>query len=99
MYFAQETLSIQHSVLMFNFAVGVKDDVVCAFTEWSEWSSCTKTCSSGNQARRRTFILTEGVDSVFCDGNLTEVAECNADIPCPGINDVHCIYNSRIQQA
>ena len=81
---------------------------MCAFTEWGEWSKCTKTCSSGNQARRRTFILSEGVDSVFCDGNLAEVRECNADIPCPGMYSINmqvncvnissscnkCLYNS-----
>ena len=64
--------------------MGVRDDIECTFTNWGAWTECTKTCRSGNQARRRTFILSEGVDSVFCDGNLTEVRECNADIPCPG---------------
>ena len=56
----------------------------CDFTGWGAWTECTKTCKSGNQARRRTFILSEGIDSVSCNGNLTEVKECNAEIVCTG---------------
>ena len=60
------------------------NEIGCDFTEWSLWTECTKICKSGNQGRRRTFILSEGVNSVFCNGSLTEVKECNAEIVCTG---------------
>ena len=67
-------------------AVGLRDDGDCTFTEWSEWGECSTSCSTGNRARARSFILNEGVDSVLCIGNLTETEECNSDVPCPGIH-------------
>ena len=47
---------------------------------WSEWSTCSLTCGSGEQTRTRT--CDENCDDVQTD-DLTETQNCNTD-DCPG---------------
>ena len=50
------------------------------FSSWSEWSSCSPTCGSGQQTRTRTC-------NQYCDGaqndDLEETQSCNNG-DCPG---------------
>ncbi len=45
-----------------------------AYSEWSDWSNCTKDCDSGNITRTRTCLINN------CDEKLFETAECNKHI-------------------
>ena len=59
-----------------------KFNFLLVFLPWSDWSSCSLTCGSGEQTRTRT-----------CDRNcagvqnhdLSETQDCN-DVDCPGKN-------------
>lgn len=54
------------------------------FSDWSEFSKCTKSCGGGVQSRNRK--CTNPVPShggSACDGLFTESQNCNI-APCPG---------------
>lgn len=57
----------------------------CSWTEWGEWSSCSRSCGVGQQQRIRTF-LSPGASGSWCEdilgGNL-EHRFCNIR-PCRG---------------
>ena len=53
----------------------------CSLTVWGEWSTCTKTCGSGEQTRSRTLVARESFGGALC-GALDENAVCNFG-PCP----------------
>ena len=59
--------------------------VDCEWDEFGEWTSCSKTCGSGEHSRTRTVktIQKNGGDS--CPGEATEIQSCNTD-SCPGIS-------------
>ena len=43
------------------------------FTEWSDWSTCTKTCGNGEQKRQRDCVAaTEASTRLFCQGSLEQ---------------------------
>ncbi|XP_061545992.1 adhesion G protein-coupled receptor B3 isoform X2 [Phycodurus eques] len=48
--------------------------------EWSQWSSCSVTCSQGSQVRTRTCVSPYGT---HCSGPLRESRVCNNTAPCP----------------
>uniref|UniRef100_A0A8C5A730 Adhesion G protein-coupled receptor B3 n=1 Tax=Gadus morhua TaxID=8049 RepID=A0A8C5A730_GADMO len=49
--------------------------------EWSQWSSCSVSCSQGSQVRTRTCVTPYGT---HCTGPLRESRVCNSTAPCPG---------------
>ena len=55
------------------------------FSEWSEWSNCSKICGIGRQNRYRscTSPPPQG-EGENCNGNLTETRSCNITLFCPG---------------
>uniref|UniRef100_A0A8C4Z1Q1 Adhesion G protein-coupled receptor B3 n=1 Tax=Gadus morhua TaxID=8049 RepID=A0A8C4Z1Q1_GADMO len=48
--------------------------------EWSQWSSCSVSCSQGSQVRTRTCVTPYGT---HCTGPLRESRVCNSTAPCP----------------
>ncbi|XP_031733271.1 adhesion G protein-coupled receptor B3 isoform X7 [Anarrhichthys ocellatus] len=54
--------------------------------EWSQWSSCSVTCSQGSQVRTRTCVSPYGT---HCSGPLRESRVCNSTAPCP----VHGVWD------
>ena len=58
----------------------MRQKVFSVFLSWSEWSSCSLTCGSGEQTRTRTCVRS-------CNGirndELLETQSCNDD-ECPG---------------
>jgi len=53
----------------------------CAMTEWTGWSSCSKTCGSGERRRSRHVERAASCNGTLC-GALEEVASCDT-MPCP----------------
>ena len=55
----------------------------CAeWAEWGMWSTCSKSCSKGEQTRERDCVLVHGYKQQNCPGNGTDRRECNIK-PCP----------------
>ena len=69
------------------------------WSEWDEWSSCTKSCGSGTFSRGRTCCITEinqgtmntdcFIDQTRCPGVQFEVQSCNEHFCMKIGNDTH----------
>ena len=61
------------------------------YTEWSNWTSCSKACGPGEQVRRRNCTKPRpahgGAD---CHGPATEIRECFIEVICSG-KEVLCM--------
>jgi hypothetical protein len=71
--------------MIINFLLTVVDG---GYTEWSLWSSCTKSCGSGSQMRTRNCTLPLPIDGGLDCADLgiggdEESSQCNAMV-CPG---------------
>ncbi|CAH3135598.1 unnamed protein product, partial [Porites lobata] len=52
--------------------------------EWSNWSTCTKTCNRGTQSRKRECDSPAAqYGGKKCDGQPSETQACNQRVPCP----------------
>lgn len=50
----------------------------CQFTEWDDWSVCTKTCGGGITERSRTLLKGDNLlNEIFCDGPTRDVQACS----------------------
>ena len=54
------------------------------WTQWGEWTDCSKTCGGGQKHKYRQCVDHEGslVDEVNCPGDNNEAEPCN-DQTCP----------------
>ena len=66
-------------------SVGYRRHEVCGFSQWSEWGQCSVSCGGGKQACVRHPVDLSRIQalSLFCNGSLTEIKDCN-QYPCPG---------------
>lgn len=53
----------------------------CVYSEWMEWSQCSKTCDNGYQFRKR--VKTPGKGSEPCNQSVRDLNDCNIS-PCLG---------------
>ena len=57
-----------------------------SWTEWSNWSVCSKSCAGGQSERKRKCVLNNqkevGDDDCGCDGSDVDVKDCNTNC-CP----------------
>ncbi|KAH8582948.1 thrombospondin type 1 domain-containing [Cryptosporidium sp. chipmunk genotype I] len=53
----------------------------CQVSQWTDWSTCSKTCSTGSKARYRSVIMPSMNGGVPCP-SLLDSSPCNADISC-----------------
>jgi hypothetical protein len=58
----------------------------CVFSEWSEWSECTKECGIGEKFRNRSIIRASKNDGNPCP-QLTERSWCGSSKCHPNSND------------
>jgi len=84
------------------FAYGSRNCLFVTHGQWSEWgdySTCSKTCGSGIQIRRRTCTNPPpSVGGKFCSdwgGKSSESIECNLKPVCPGSTDA-CAPDCRV---
>eukprot|EP00441_Pelagodinium_beii_P048005 CAMPEP_0197624826 /NCGR_PEP_ID=MMETSP1338-20131121/4350_1 /TAXON_ID=43686 ORGANISM="Pelagodinium beii, Strain RCC1491" /NCGR_SAMPLE_ID=MMETSP1338 /ASSEMBLY_ACC=CAM_ASM_000754 /LENGTH=1716 /DNA_ID=CAMNT_0043195061 /DNA_START=154 /DNA_END=5304 /DNA_ORIENTATION=+ len=59
--------------------------VHCQMGDWTEWSTCTATCSNGTQQRDRTVIVEADYGGLACSGNTKASRSCFQP-DCP----IHC---------
>ena len=56
---------------------------VCpVWTEWAEWTPCTKTCGGGQKTQRRECVLPKVGDQLGCEGDPIREMECSTEV-CP----------------
>ena len=63
------------------------------YSEWSDWSLCSRSCSGGIKTRKRECINPSpqyGGRDCKEVGSSTEKVHCNPQ-PCPGGNSVPCL--------
>ncbi|TRY51451.1 Thrombospondin type-1 (TSP1) repeat/EGF-like domain containing protein [Cryptosporidium tyzzeri] len=53
----------------------------CQVSQWTDWSTCSKTCSTGSKARYRSVIMPSMNGGLPCP-KLLDSTPCNADISC-----------------
>ena len=51
--------------------------VDCAWNDYGEWTSCSKTCGGGQQSRTRTIKTEADYGGTECIGSATDVKGCN----------------------
>ena len=51
--------------------------VDCAWNDYGEWTSCSKTCGGGQQSRTRAIKIEADGGGKECIGSATDVKECN----------------------
>ncbi|KAI6231644.1 hypothetical protein M3Y95_00403700 [Aphelenchoides besseyi] len=51
------------------------------WTDWSEWSSCSKSCGRGRRKRRRECTNPKPIRGRFCEGAMVDSETCNPT-PC-----------------
>ena len=58
-------------------------DLECKWDEWTEWSSCSKTCGyDGTQVRRRGESLEAGNTKRDCSGERRQERNCSTKFCC-----------------
>ncbi|KAH8741303.1 extracellular membrane associated protein [Cryptosporidium ryanae] len=57
----------------------------CKTSQWTDWSSCSKTCSTGSKVRFRSVIMPRMNGGVPCP-QLLDTTSCNVDIECSPCN-------------
>ena len=53
------------------------------FSDWGEWTECSRTCGGGARSRRRVCKITETGLAVDCQGKTLDVQDCNTHL-CAG---------------
>lgn len=77
----------RHSILYFILLSALIDKSQACFCDhypWTSWSSCSKTCSTGTQSRRRQIVVNEYYQKNACKRLCAkqETRDCNR-LPCP----------------
>ncbi|XP_072300062.1 thrombospondin type-1 domain-containing protein 7B [Eucyclogobius newberryi] len=60
----------------------------CIVSDFTSWSSCSRTCGAGLQYRTRHVLATPMYGGAHCP-NLTETRTCNHALDCPAGEDEH----------
>ena len=61
--------------------------VNCEWDNFSDWTSCSKSCGGGQQTRTRAVRILHQNGGTPCTGDETETQLCNTDL-CP------CMHNT-----
>ena len=54
------------------------------WSSWAQWSSCSKTCGTGVQKRKRTVSTKAKYGGKKCDGSNKATRSCHNKRRCPG---------------
>ena len=64
------------------FNMYISNSVDCKMSEWTSWSSCSKTCRGGTRMRNRSVLRQEQNGGQACP-KVQQTYECNTH-ECPG---------------
>jgi hypothetical protein len=56
-------------------------DVDCVWSEWGEWSECSKDCGNGQKTQTRSIVTAQSGQGQACGGESEATAHCGQ--PCP----------------
>ena len=65
-----------------------QNSILCLWSSWGQWGSCSSSCGSGTQSRFRVFLVGQGgregrsLDEDKCDGGSQETRPCEIQ-SCP----------------
>ena len=59
--------------------------VNCTWAEWSQWTSCSTTCGSGQQTRNRDKATEADYGGIECTGEINETQACPNNPNCPSM--------------
>ena len=59
--------------------------VNCEWSDFGEWSECSKSCGGGEKTSSRSVVKPALYGGKECEGKEIQIESCN-DQPCPGIN-------------
>jgi len=63
--------------------VGLLQGVDCSVSDWSEWTTCTKSCGGGLQSRSRQVMRPAANGGASCPEKLADSRICNEYTTCP----------------
>lgn len=75
---SSERVAVSSTSLFTTVTPVTATSVQCVYSNWTDWTSCTKTCGEGQQTRARNII------AGFCIEPLLEKRTCQIE-PCPCI--------------
>jgi hypothetical protein len=75
-----------------NDTCSVQCSVNCAVSEWSEWSTCSRTCGSGTQRRTRTVTVSQQFCGTACP-QLGDQRSCFLQTCAPSTMAVDCVIS------
>ena len=79
------TISTQFCTLQTNSLFLVHCLVDGGWSEWSDWTECSKDCGGGEKSRTRECNNPAPAHGgSYCSGISEETVTCNEDVPCPG---------------
>ena len=70
-------------------------NVLDTWSDWSLWTDCSRSCGGGRKARGRRCLVDNKAE-LNCSGKVSEVEDCNTEIPCPGVCNSMIIINNDI---
>jgi len=61
----------------------------CSYSEWSDWTGCSKPCDNGQQTRERLLLTVTNPN--ICEEPIRDSQDCNT-IPCPTTSKLYIYY-------
>ena len=85
-YVVENTFVIIDILTYFSFInkIITSSQVDCVWSPFGNWSTCSKTCGSGERVAKRSIITESIGGGKECDGDSMKIEACNEG-PCPGI--------------
>jgi len=68
----------------------VNGTMPCQFSDWHQWTQCSRNCGGGWKTRYRRIKQKSGFQAAPCEGNMSQILTCSTE-PCMDNQD--CTFN------